>query len=1638
MLNPEDASKRLKPFRVPPRYRERVADLRSPLREIGLGLLGRNDKGKEIGHWQKSRRVKVQSGAMLDALPAEERREIFMALCPTVADHVEAAWKLQGLRPFQSSYSRRAFRSPRNPAATLEVRVDWLNRIAEQLGPYHQDLQWIAAWTPYFAEYVEGPLGVLMAAAIDQGGPEADAVYQTLVDSASGEHEIGAMGRHVTTALLCASRPDGWAFVERLLLAAQRQEGLRQTILESVDEAHPEAFRRMLRLILEHDLLRFSAAIRAVDVWLGFGLEADTPAVAKSVVSRLLDYLDSPAARAAALVGPDPESLYLALWATAFEDAHAVLEPAAALLKGGSVEQRFVTAYLLQQLALPDTHPLLLAALEDEDLRVSLAALDGLPSGDSDEDDEDGAPASDQVCEHLFEALERIISRCPDKPRELAKIGWDWMTVTVDRSTVAARLLPAQGKRSPERLIPYLSMLDPYRRSAAVDCLAKMKRPTEASRKALFALAGDSAEYVRARALEALKQLKIQDEEAVQLETLLTRKAADLRQGLLLVLLNQPDPAALGSADRLLAARHAMQRRAGLELLQQMTNSERAAEACRDRARAYRDTRDNLSEEEAQLIETFLEPDRETWTLDDALGLMDPKQQTAPTPPRDLEATGIKGLLSRLLGKQPFRITSEASLALVKSLDAVVHKHREAEVTLKSWDGSDRVELLGNIKWGFPLPAVGVTAEEESARLPCRELWEGWWAERPDTLRDPDGFELLRAIVSLTALKGSNPRAAAVVTAVLTWMLRLHPPQDSVSFLLAAAETSLAQVPESVLTRLPKPDMPWDRGWRDDEKRMGWIELTKLHRSYFPDTWSPDDHARFWGLLRWIDEPGFGQPRFRQDLTDAAAALAVGGATEADVYDLLLGPRPETHYWHHGFDELRQVSSRKPVSLFAVCPQLPAIVQRCRERIIEVELQRGDLPTAASRAAHSLRYAGGSDALIRLVRAFGSNTFARGYSRSDSDKAAVFSHLIRATFPEDELTPARFAEQVAEARLSEKRLVEVAFYAPQWAAHVERALGWPEFAEAVWWIHAHTKDQQWSVDQEIKDVWTAQVSSRTPLPAQSLVDGAVDVAWFQRVYQALGPERWSMALDQGAKYASGGGGHKRAQLFADAMLGRADREKLLKQIEEKRNQDALRSLGLLPVKPGEEGRLDVLARYKLVQEFVRGSKQFGSLRQVSEKLAAAISLENLARTAGYPDPIRLEWAMEAEAIQDLAAGPVSATVGEVTATLSINEWGEPDLSFVKSGKPLKALPPAAKKDPAVAALVERRREVERQASRMRQSLESAMCRGDRFIGAEIRELCAHPVLAPMLRGLVFLGEGKCGYPIEDGASLRGLNDTNVSLSDGEALQIAHPFDLFNTGQWDGWQQDCFRRERIQPFKQVFRELYVLTDAERSTSTGSQRYAGHQVNGKQAMALLGKRGWISNPEDGDVRRTFHDCGLTAWVRFDYGFTTPAEVEGLTVDTVGFSRRGEWQPLPLEEIPPRVFSEVMRDLDLVVSVAHQGGVDPEATASTVEMRAALIRETCTLLKLDNVELKSAHAVISGKLGTYSLHLGSGIVHRQPGGHLCIVPVHSQHRGRLFLPFADNDPRTAEVMSKTLLLAKDHEIKDPTILSQILASK
>src|SRR5262249_4201558 len=161
-------------------------------------------------------------------------------------------------------------------------------------------------------------------------------------------------------------------------------------------------------------------------------------------------------------------------------------------------------------------------------------------------------------------------------------------------------------------------------------------------------------------------------------------------------------------------------------------------------------------------------------------------------------------------------------------------------------------------------------------------------------------------------------------------------------------------------------------------------------------------------------------------------------------------------------------------------------------------------------------------------------------------------------------------------------------------------------------------------------------------------------------------------------------------------------------------------------------------------EFRRESRQFGSQRQASEGRAAVLGLENLARTAGFREPLRLQWAMERAAVADLAAGPKLVAKGEVTVQLALDGDGRPDLTVSKKGRTLGSLPAALRKDPDVVALREREKELRRQAARVKEALEAAMCRGDAFGGAELQELLGNPLLAPSLERLVFVGDGIAG------------------------------------------------------------------------------------------------------------------------------------------------------------------------------------------------------------------------------------------------------------------------------------------------------
>lgn len=871
----------------------------------------------------------------------------------------------------------------------------------------------------------------------------------------------------------------------------------------------------------------------------------------------------------------------------------------------------------------------------------------------------------------------------------------------------------------------------------------------------------------------------------------------------------------------------------------------------------------------------------------------------------------------------------------------------------------------------------------------------------------------------------------------------------------------------------------------DDEPINDWRELGLLN--HWNAMLSPVESqngltdaqlVRYWRLAQWYDEPIAGAIRRRVDTSLMLRAYAIGAATLSDMAEHLLGSRGQERRWGSGFAGLEHLTSRslsgETQALLNNDSDLRGLVDRARARILEIELVRGDMPTVATLPAHGLGSLFGVDTLCRILTALGKSDFRRpsGWQiEYQLDRATTLSRLAKVTLPGPTDNPELFGQVIGQA-VSDKlfpreRVLQLAFLAPQWTQFVESFFAWPHLSEGVYWFLAHMRDQGESTakraleDQKTEDdgqadteaglatdvakqdetiakvaqlsAWERLLLQRTSLTANDRAEGAIDVAWFRRAFDLLGPRHWH-ELALAARFAATSAQAARALFVGKVLQGKVSRSQLVDGIKRKHLKESVRLLGLLPLAAGEKRESDLRERCRVLRDYRRYANQLSGLTKPSALLSYEIGMKNLAQTAGYADPLRLEWSVSAEEVNDLSQGAVAVKCKEVIVTLVLDEFAQPHTYVEKRGKPLKSVPADIKKDKKVAALLARVVELKRQTSSIRQSLELAMCRGEAFSGRELQSWCQHALVGKLLSRLVIVGEGIYGYPVKGGKALQDCHGKLEPVKVREALRIAHPHDLLSTGKWHDWQRECFLAERVQPVKQVFRELYVLTDQERKDGTISHRYDGHQVQDQKAQALFARRGW--NAGQG-VFKTFHDVDITAEVCFNSGRTTPLEVEGATLDGIQFVKRGDWKPIELSQVPGRLFSEVMRDVDLVVSVAHAGGVDPEASASTVEMRSALLLETCRLLGLSNVSTKGPHVLIAGKLAEYNIHLGSGSVQRMPGGSLCIVPVHAQHRGRLFLPFADDDPRTAEVISKALLLARDHEIQDPSILEQIRQS-
>ena len=1663
MIEQEQVNQYLAPFKAKELKKEDLASFSQSYQKLGEYILNKSSS-KEQRHLEAN----FPSFGFPDKLWETKEGKALAALLfsEVQAPYIQRVWDIAYQFPYSYTYNRRPFRSP-NPE---DYRVEQLRTLKRLRSFYNVGVGALSVEEQFQYAFYKGGEEDFFVVLLSEN---PDAYYPLFEEIFFGEHEIGGVCESLIKSALMVKDPRYHTLVEKLLLAAQLQEGLRQTILESLDETTIPAFQHFIGVILEHNLTRFSSVVRAVDVWFGFGWEAPQQAVVKRTLELAQRYLANPAEARKGINSKDNLERYVALWAVAVYNIQEALSLATEALNNTqtSYEACVAVLYFMYQTQKKTSEILPFA---EKYFGIEPAwdywILQNLPKG--------------EIPQELFEKMRTAAHKLPKEGKNFEGLGFRWLNFTVKPLDIYRSILKVANEQQQQILagdlaeipvdvrhillydiFPVLSRYSYY--SEEEKNLPPEDYPADSWQRTLVRTAlNDKGPYVVSTAMEILKKVPLVQDDILALEQVLSRKNKEQRKESVALLVKQPEAVLKDSTSRMIVSKNADQRLAALEILTVLQEEGRLTDYVTEQVEAYKGRK--FSKNEQVLMDKLTyNPKTATelrYDLTNGFGVINLDNLTSfdlPKPQFDKERKEKKGgfLFDKLVNIQKVGEGVSELLALWRA-------NKDYEYQYEGYQGATETILLGNVIRRQHKGKDDETPMEILEDLPLADLWKGWhekyqfneveyyFAKRycgnlyyenaiPQGLDDYLAMYYPDFKVRFEGQVHSYYGEARRAESLLGYLMNAYSEDRALlaSFKLSVFEDALATFPKEKRGEIYK------RGYSS----LDWDDVVTDYAAvvYYGDDgdfpyYTDDQLFRLWQILYYLyievkkdldaqkntikDVLPYVRnfvrreerlPGINEGLLQLTLMLYNKGRLTTD--DLIFFCLLNNELFAMAQGAENHFSRRLPKWIKDTLTFPEILLEEIRTHMLQVELQRGDLPTDASVYISSLSEIEGAQYFFEALERMGKEPFAKGYG-SGVSKRFTFSRILEVSQPSATDTFTAFKKHLDEVKLDKKRLVEAACYAPHWTEWIGDYLKIKSFREAVWWFIAHTTDY---MDAE-KETIVSQYSS---VPRDDFQRGAIDVDWYHRVHKAVGKEGWKL-IQESAKYLSEGMGYRRVKLYSAVLTGEIKLSEVIQKITEKRDKDYVMALGLVPINKKKEEE-DLVSRYNLLQTFLKESKQFGQQRQESEKNAVEIGLDNLSRNAGYEDSIRFSWAMEAKATQQIMEKS-TLVIDDTQLQLVVDEEGKADIIVTKGEKTLKAIPDKYKKNEEVEALKEGKTYLTKQYSRTRLSLEQAMLSQTLFTVAELHRIMEHPVVRAMLSKLVlFNPETQASGFWQDG-KLISAEGEKVTLKADDKLLIAHPSHLFYAVQWDLYQKYLFDKELKQPFKQVFRELYVPTKDELETSNRSERYQGHQVQPQKTVALLRSRGWTVNYEEG-LQRVYHKEGFRATIYAAADWYTPSDVEAPTLEYVVFYSLKDGKEVPMKEINPVIFSEVMRDVDLVVSVAHVGGVDPEASHSTMQMRAALARESARLFKLTNVEVKERHILVKGKLGEYSIHLGSGMVSRG-GLQLSILAVQSQHRGRVFLPFVDDDPKSAEIISKMRLLAEDDKIKDPTILRQI----
>ncbi|UCC68055.1 MAG: DUF4132 domain-containing protein [Armatimonadota bacterium] len=404
-------------------------------------------------------------------------------------------------------------------------------------------------------------------------------------------------------------------------------------------------------------------------------------------------------------------------------------------------------------------------------------------------------------------------------------------------------------------------------------------------------------------------------------------------------------------------------------------------------------------------------------------------------------------------------------------------------------------------------------------------------------------------------------------------------------------------------------------------------------------------------------------------------------------------------------------------------------------------------------------------------------------------------------------------------------------------------------------------------------------------------------------------------------------------------------------------------------------------------------------------------------------PARIWW--------DIAGYRIRLSVASGRVSLRAYSAG----SGTPASRPLASLPKAVREHPGYPEIRDARAHLARGYRYFRRRFEEAMVEGTSYSGSDFAVLLANPMARSLAsRLLLMVDDAPFHWTPPD-----PLDDCHppAEITRAATVAIAHPLHLSDARALADWQQRVIDARIPQPFKQVFREVYLVGESERTVAS-CPRFSRHPLIARRAFALLRGRGYAARR--GDAVKEWPSHALRAhlhWARPDEDagrlLAQTDATDFVTSGAVWFES-DSGQPLPLAQVPSTVFSETLRDADLLISRAAAGELG-FTSEETRRLRATLVRYFARALDLTNVYVGDnyLHALVEGRRAMYRVHLGSGTVLLEDSRrHLDLTSITITRLGDLVAESMDS--LTARILGIIVALTRDHQITDPHFLAQL----